>query len=127
MSRKKRGRITVAPALKRRILDDQDYTCALCGFSLTGIHADVATIDHIIPVSHLAKLIPDDKLLKRVANMRGNLQATCRNCNEMKGAKPNGTVAVRIHKDAMRRLCEACADVRRKISIENQIPEMSYE
>ena len=69
----KNQRKLMTPALRRRIMERDNYTCQNCGKYMpdeVGLH-----IDHIIPIAKGGKSIPS------------NLRVLCSKCNGHKGAK----------------------------------------
>lgn len=63
----------MTPALRRQIMERDDYTCQICGKRMpdqVGLH-----IDHIVPVAKGGKTVPS------------NLQVLCSRCNGRKGKR----------------------------------------
>ena len=71
--RTKNQRKLMTPALRKEIMERDNYTCQICGKRMpdgVGLH-----IDHIVPISKGGKTVPS------------NLQVLCSKCNLSKGAK----------------------------------------
>lgn len=68
-----RGRMTAA--LRRKILERDNYTCRYCGNSVYKEPNLLLEVDHIIPVSKGGKTVVD------------NLQTLCWKCNKQKSNK----------------------------------------
>lgn len=68
-------RALMTPALRKIILERDNYTCKKCGTSLNSEPHLLLEIDHIIPVS------------KGGLTREDNLQTLCWKCNRHKGAK----------------------------------------
>lgn len=87
----KNQRRLMTPALRRQIMERDNYTCQICGKHMpdeVGLH-----IDHIVPVAKGGKTVPS------------NLQVLCSKCNGGKGTKLTDE-----HKDDSRRVTKTIID-----------------